>query len=251
MRIVRILYCIIILLTCWRSWGESLWTGDFQGYLSGEPAVQVGDIIMVELDAALDLSFSSSTIDSKNITLEFSGGEFGDLFSFLPVLSAGGTQSLKGEEEFSIKTLIGTRIMEVDPSNKALVQGTRRITFGGKEQSLTLTGWVDPKSLGPERKINFSHLADAQLQFRTLLQPAADTISLEDIEEIIEPVVEPTGEGAIEPAAAGEAEPEIEPGAAAVESAVEMGKRYQLSEARKKELFLIYVNRLVDLIFQE
>ena len=241
MRAFRIgLFITLIFSIGLGSWADSLWTPDFRGYLSSEASLQEGDIVFVEVDAASALSFSSSSSDSKNITLEFSSGEFGDLFSFLPVVTSSGAQTVKGKEEYTLKFVIGTRVVEIDSLRKAFLQGTRSINLEGKEQSLTLTGWVDPQQLGPERKISFSQLANVQLEFRSFLQPSADTLTDEDIVEIIQAIQAPPAEGV--------GEEEVQPEAPAPEGTGALS--YQLTESRKKELLLRYINRLIDLIFQ-
>ncbi len=258
----NILRAIIFLLACAGLTAESLWTPDFQGYLSGNVTIQEGDIVYVEIDAASTLSFSSSSSDSRSITLEFSGGEYGDLFSFLPLVTTGEDQALKGKEEYTYTSLIGTRIIEIDSTGKARIQGSRGISFGGKEESITLSGWADSRYLGPQNKIKFSQLADATLQFRTFLQPSTVMLADEDIEEIIRTIavpegassppggaLVPTGETSSPPGGAlvptGEAPPPTG-GTAGTETVT----TYRLSETRKKELLLLYLNRLVDLIFR-
>ncbi len=71
--------------------GESLWSPAFKGYLAGSTGLAVGDALVVQIDASSSLSFSSSVNDSKNLTLEFTGGTGGNLFSFLPQVRSGGT----------------------------------------------------------------------------------------------------------------------------------------------------------------
>ncbi len=241
MRVFQVvIFITLFLLIILGSWTDSLWTPDFQGYLSGGATLQEGDIVFVEVDMTSTLSFSSSSTDSKSITLDFSGGEFGDLFSFLPVVKSSGAQTVKGKEECTLKSVIGTRVVEIDSSKKVFLRGTRGISIEGKEESLTLTGWVDPQQLGPERKVSFSQLADVQLRFRTFLQPAANTLTDRDIEEIIRAVRElPAGEAA-------EEEVQLEAPAPEETSALS----YKLTESKKKELLLRYINRLIDLIFK-
>ena len=229
---------------------DSLWTPGFPGYLSSESAVREGDIVLVQIDASSTLSFEASTSDAKNITFEFSGGEFGNLFSFLPTMRTGGNQSAKGNQDYSLKTEIGARVAEIDGAGKARLEGSRTFSLENKEELVAITGWIDPSTLGSDRRISFSQLADARLRFRTFLQPAGATLSAADIEEVIQTIEI----AAVTPAAgAAPAEADAEAAGAAparAETVIQERRSYQLSQEKKIELFLSYINRMVDLLFQ-
>jgi flagellar basal body L-ring protein FlgH len=238
---------------------DSLWTPDFTGYLSSESAVQEGDIVLVQIDASSSLSFEASSSDTKNITFEFSGGEFGNLFSFLPTTRTGGNQSVKGDQDYSLETEIAARVAEIDDTGKARIEGTRTFSLENKEELIAITGWIDPSALGSDRQIAFSQLADARLQFRTLLDPAGATLTAADIEEVIEtieiPTVVPTAGAVPTEAETAEAAPGAQPAAPQpatpqLETVIQERRSYQLSQEKKIELFLSYINRMVDLLFQ-
>lgn len=238
--------CLILcLISAEAVFADSLWTPGFEGYLSTKTAVQEGDIVLVQIDTSTSLSFDASASDAKNITFEFSGGEFGNLFSFLPATRTGGNQTVKGKQEYSLRTEVAARIAEIDGTGKARVEGTRRFSLENKEELVSITGWIDPGTLGPDRIVSFSQLADARLQFRTLLEPAGATLTAADIEEVIEiiqtqPAAVPGEPDAGQPLT----------GAPAVQPLVEERRSYQLTRDKKIELFLSYINRMVDLLFQ-
>jgi hypothetical protein len=223
---------------------DSLWTPGFTGYLGSENAVREGDIVLVQIDASSSLSFASSSTDAKNITFEFTGGEFGNLFSFLPTTRTGGNQSVEGQQDFSLETEIAARVAEIDDTGKARLQGSRTFNVENKNELVTIGGWIDPRTLDSGRRVSFSQLADARLQFRTFLQPSAPTLTAADIEEVIQTIRVPTA-----PAAA-PAVPGAQPAAPQAETVVQERRSYQLSQEKKLELFLSYVNRMVDLLFQ-
>jgi flagellar basal body L-ring protein FlgH len=253
--------CTILTLTATAELAaDSLYTPGFSGYLSSESAVQEGDIVLVQIDASSSLSFEASTTDAKNITFEFSGGEFGNLFSFLPTTRTGGNQSVKGGQDYSLETEIAARIAEIDGTGKARLEGTRTFSLENKEELIAIAGWIDPSTLGSDRRVSFFQLADARLQFRTFLQPSGATLTAADIEEVIEtieiPIAVPAAPAAgaapteAEAAPTGEAAPSGQPGAAPVETVIQERRSYQLSQEKKVELFLSYINRMVDLLFQ-
>ena len=97
MKAARVIMPFLLLGVLMPAGGESLWSPDFKGYLSGSRGLAVGDALVVQIDASSSLSFSSTTSDSKNLTLEFTGGDSGNLFSFLPQGRTGGSLSTSGQ----------------------------------------------------------------------------------------------------------------------------------------------------------
>lgn len=243
-----ILLCISIAITS----AESLWSPDFGGYLSDGTTVGVGDVVTIEVDSEFVFSYSASSKDSKGMSLEFAGGEFGDLLSFLPSVKSGGDRTVKGEETYALSADIVARVVELDATGAVFIEGSKTVSFEGKQESLTLSGWVDARDLGRDRRVSYSKIADSRMVFRGLLQPSEDILTAEDIEEVI-PELQP------EIAAIAETEtpaggPEIVAGegvtARAASQALPQQKTYRLSDEKKRELFLRYVNRLIDLIFR-
>lgn len=229
----RIIIISVLILICGVLFCDSLWDDTFPGYISGTSALQVGDIVVVEIDAGFKLQFTSSSKDSKSITLEFSGGEFGDLFSFLPRANASGNRSIQGREEYTLTTELVTRVDRLDENGKAYIVGTRTIQFEGKGDSIRLEGWVDPDDLDQQRKISFSKVADVRLVFRSFLEPQVNYLKDEDIERILREEAAPPVEG--------------EEGVPA--PTTEQGK-LGLTEKRKRELVILYINRIIDIIFR-
>jgi flagellar basal body L-ring protein FlgH len=232
--------------------GESLWSPGFDGYLSDGAIVVVGDVVTVEIDSEFVFSYSASSNDSKGITLEYSGGEFGDLLSFLPAVKTGSNRTTKGEDTYSLSTDIVARVVELDANGGALIEGSRILNFEGKQESMTLSGWVAQQDLGRDRRVSFSKIADSRIVFRGLLQPSEDILTAQDIEEVVpEPAPEVAAEEGIPPEGV-ETAAETITGVAAqpVSQALPQQKTYRLSDEKKRELFLRYVNRLIDLIFR-
>ncbi len=242
--IYKKLIILPLLLIAALSGSESLWAPGSGGLLSGDGRLTPGDIVIVEIDSSSSLSFTSTSSDTKSLILELSGGEYGELFSFLPSGSSRGDRSVKGSEEYEIKSSIGTRVEEIDDTGRALIRGVRSVSFEGKEESITLTGWLEPAFLGSDKRIAFSRLADARLIFRTLLEPGRGVVAGRDIEEVSRSL--PAGTGPIGTTTEGAGG---EPGAS-MPAAARAGSGYQLTDSRKNELLLLYINRIVDIIFK-
>ncbi len=228
---------------------ESLWTPGFRGYLSGGRGLVRGDTVLVSIDASSALSFSASTTDSKNLTLEFSGGEAGGLFAFLPQVKSGGNSSTRGGQEMRLRAEVAAVVTDTDATGRGMLQGSRIISIAGKQESITVSGWLHPKDLDQGGKAPFSRLGDGRLVFRTFLQPSQDTLTNQDIQRIITAAPAPS-------AAPGAAAAAPAPGAAPAQAAQPAGAApaapaatLSLTDARKRQLLVLYLNRLIDILF--
>jgi hypothetical protein len=255
MKATGILFPLILAVSA-GSWADTLWTPSFDGYLSARSALNAGDIVYVQIDGATSLSFQAAASDAKSLTLEFSGGEFGNLFSFLPQTRSGGEMSSRGRQQYTLESRFAARVAQVDGTGKARIEGTRSVTLEGKQESLALSGWLDPADLVSGREVRFSQLADARLSFRTLLEPAAPVLTSRDIQQIVAALppaapaaAVPPGAAAAAPAAGAPAVPAPQAGYAPPAAA--RAAEYSLTDARKVELFLRYVNRLIDFLFRQ
>jgi len=238
--------------------GESLWSPGFKGYLSGSKGLAVGDSLVVQIDASSSLSFSSSSNDSKNLTLEFSGGDSGNIFSFLPQVRTGGTQTTTGKDSLSLKTQIPVVVTAVNPDGTAQVQGSRSVVIQGKNESITVGGAISPSLLDQKGSINFSKLANARLTYTTFLASTKDVLSPADLQRLLTPApAAPTGAApaagaaAVPAGAATPATPAAPTAGAAAPAAAQPAPGLSIPEARKKELLLLYLNRLIDIVFSQ
>ena len=241
--------------------GESLWSPDFKGYLSGSKGLAVGDSLVVQIDASSSLSFSSSSNDSKNLTLEFTGGESGNLFSFLPQVRTGGTQTTTGKDTLSLKTQIPVVVTAVNPDGTAQVQGSRTVAVQGKNESITVSGADLSRSPGPER-------------LHQLLEARQRTAHLHDIPRILERRAQPRRppEAAGPRSCGGGCPRRLRPGrpprprrpplhpparqqvlraATAAPAAPAAQPGLTIPDARKKDAPAPYLNRLIDVVFSQ
>jgi hypothetical protein len=154
--------------------------------------------------------------------------------------------SSSGRQQYTLESSFAARVAQVDETGKARIEGARSVTLQGKQESLALSGWLDPADLVSGREVRFSQLADARLSFRTLLEPAAPVLTNRDIQQIVAALSAPqtAGAAAAPPPAAGAAPTPTAPATAP------RAAEYTLTDARKVELFLRYVNRLIDFLFR-
>jgi hypothetical protein len=131
------------------------------------------------------------------------------------------------------------------------VQGSRTISVEGKEESITVAGLVDPRLVDSKRRIALSQLAGARLVYRTFLRPARDVLTQRDLQEIFAAQPAPTAAapGAAAPAAAAPAAGAAPAAPATAAAAQPAARTLTITEARKRELLLLYLNSLIDILF--
>ena len=222
---------IFLVLITYGAVGETLWSPDFKGYITSSPTVSVGDVVLVKIDSNSSLSFSSSRQDSKRLTLEFTGGDTGNLFSFLPNIKSGNTLSGKGKNSYSLKTLLAARVTNINNTGEAQIQGTRSVSIDGKLESITVTGWIDPADLEKNNTISFTMIADSKILYTTILEPGKTVLTSKDIKETLARKA---------PAS---------PGKAGTTTNKTPAAQYSITDAKKRALLLLYINKMIDLIF--
>ncbi len=129
----------------------------------------------------------------------------------------------------------------MSPDGTAQVQGSRTINVQGKNESITISGSVPPRLHAQKGAINFSQLANARLAYTTLISSATNVLSPSDIQTITTPA----------PAAATAAAPAAGAAAATAATTAAPQTTQTISDARKKELLLVYLNRLLDVVFSQ
>jgi hypothetical protein len=256
----RALAIILLSAAALAAAAESLTSPDFKGYLSGKGMAK-GDSVFVQIDTTSKLAFTAASSDERMFTLEFSGGITGNLFSFIPPGRTAGDRSLKGAQELSVEGRVPATVEEVDAAGRARVRGSRTIEIEGRKESIEISGWIDPRDIKGDRTVSFSALADARLVYTTFLSSARDVLTAADIEEVL-PALPQTPEGAalIQPAAPVAAATATAAGTAAAAGTTAAAgtagttqpaptATVALTDRKKLELLLVYLNRLVDLVF--
>lgn len=221
----RVVICLLVILPA-ALVAESLWQETFEGYIAGSSVFKAGDIVTIVIDSGFSLDFSSATKDAKSITFEFSGGEYGNLFTFLPQVRTGDDRSVSGKERYSMQTELAARVTEIDPTGKLLVTGTRVVQLSGKAETITVTGRLDPKTIDGSGRVNIAQIENARLTYTGLLDPQIATLTAQDIQEIVKEI------------SGGET------GTVTEQTTIE------LTDQKKRELILLYLNRLIDIIFR-
>jgi hypothetical protein len=239
---------VAFLLLALRAAGDTLWTSDFQGYLGSAARLHSGDTIVITFTQGFSLSFKSVATENKKLTLELSGGPYGDLLSFLPAARTDGARTVTGDSQATLKGALAATVAEIEGGTRLKLHGLRVVAINGREESIELTGAVSAADVSADRRVDFSRLVEPRLVYRGPIEPADETVRAEDLEEIVAAAaaaVVPAAPGAA-PAAAGAA---AAPPPAVAAPAQPAQTRYRLSDERRRELLLRYVNRIVDVLF--
>ena len=204
--------------------GESLWTAGFRGYISAPVAggLEPGDEVVVEIDAATDLSIASTIKDSKSLAVTLTGGEAEGLLDFLPAGTSRSDQKVSRTHEAQLRALIGARVERVDSARGAYVVGSRTVAMDGRQESIEVSGWVGNGRPAGISRVRFEELLEGSLTLGTLVEPGNTTFASEDIEL----AGAADADGATIPAAA------------------------SLTPTARLALLLRYLNRIGDLIVQ-
>lgn len=233
---------------------QSLWSPGFTGYLTGKSSLQAGDLVSVTIDTNTKLTYNSSNVSSRTITLQFSGGSGSSLLSLLPGGTSGEKASLKGGEEIKLSTKLVARVERRDKTGQAFVQGSRTLEVNGRQEMVGVSGWLDPSMLSDGGKsIAFDDLADSKLVYSSTLVQSKPVLTQADITSILaQSTAPPTATSPASPAPAPAATPSAAaaPGASAPAAGTAAPSAgFQLSEAAKRRLLLEYLNKMLDLIF--
>ncbi len=258
---------------------QSLWTPGFTGYLSGKSSLQVGDLVSVSIDTNTKLSYTSSNVSDRTITLEFAGSSGGNPLSFLPKGTSNEKSSLKGGENISLSTTLVARVQQLDQGGHALIQGSRTLEVNGRQEMVTVSGWMDPSMMSEGRHISFQDLADSKLVYSSTLMNKAPVLTQADITQVLSQVA-PSGGAAAggqgttsvaggagsapaagsppsatapsTPAPSAGSTPGTAPSSGTTAPSASAGAPtggFALTDAKKRALLVDYLNKMLDLIF--
>lgn len=223
---------------------DSLWDAEHGGYYIPAASLRVGDVVAVQIDIDTAVSFSATRVDDRSMTLEVSGGEATGLLSFLPEAVGSTDSRSEGADELSIQGEVVARVQELDTRGMARIEAVRTVQVEEATERIVVTGWLDPLDLLEDRRVQFDRLAEASLRYTSVLPAGAPVLTDADLTSILPEPVQPLEESA----AVTPGEPAAAPSAPDAQQAPSQAG-YSLTEERKRELLLQYVNQILDIIF--
>ncbi len=163
---MRKIYTILILLAAAPAlFGATIWQ-DKNIYSSGVN-LQVGNIIVVQVQDISNMRFNVSLDNKKNTTVDSSPDV--TITGFLPKvnstkkISSGDTTRFNGRGRISFT--IATRITNQIAGNTYAITGSKTYTFDGISTILTVTGIID-SAMVKGRNISSNDVADFTLELR-------------------------------------------------------------------------------------
>lgn len=239
-----VLTALTLIILVGGTWADSLWDAGHGGYYVPTLSLRVGDAVAVQIDIQTAVSFSATRVDDRSITLDVSGGEATGLLGFLPQATGSTDSRSEGDDELSIQGAVVARVQELDENGIARIEAVRTLQLEDATERIVVAGWLDPRDLSESRTVPFDRLAEATLRYTSVLPAGGPILTDADLTAVPSEPPQTTEEaGTLAPgdAAVAPAIPGVE------QTPVQSG--YTLTEERKRELLLEYVNRVLDIIF--
>ena len=177
-------FCLTGLSICFLALGQaradSLWSKETAVSLyTDHKAKRVGDIITVIVLESNSASRNSSAKTEKKSDINASISDFinlnladkvfpnaGDKVQW-PKLGTTSQSKFEGKgavnNSGSFNSRFAVRVVDVLPNNNLIIEGVRRTTFSGENQTIILKGTVRPRDVTPLNTVYSYHLADVSI----------------------------------------------------------------------------------------
>jgi len=136
-------------------------------WLSDSVALRTGDVVTVVIDertTARERAFVQGT-DKRSVRADFSSGS-GSGTNLSSGWAADSREGGEANRQGDLYGMVTARVVSVDPSGLAHIEGSKKVTIDGREQEITLTGMVRPEDLSSQNAIRSSRVADATITYK-------------------------------------------------------------------------------------
>ncbi len=142
----------------------------FSSLFSDQKASQVGDAITILVVESSQASNNAQTSTDRASTLGLTGkGTVGTSPLPSPDLSLGTTNDFKGSgstsSQGSVNTKISATVDSVLANGNLVIEGRRKITINGEEQTIYIKGIVRPADISSDNSVLSYNIAEAQIVF--------------------------------------------------------------------------------------
>ncbi len=142
----------------------------FSSLFSDQKASQVGDAITILVVESSQASNNAQTTTGRASTLGLSGkGDMGTKTLPSADLNLGTTNDFKGSgstsSQGSVNTKISATVDSVLANGNLLIEGRRKITINGEEQTIFIKGIVRPADISADNSVLSYNIAEAQIVF--------------------------------------------------------------------------------------
>ncbi len=141
-------------------------------WLTDKVELRAGDIVTVVIDeeTAAEERVSTTGTDRRSLRAEFqmksdgevSPGTTGPSAQYAAESSQGGQARRQG----GLYGVLSTRVVSVDATGAATIEGKKTLTVDGRDQEITIKGLVRPQDLSSNNTVYSSRLADAVITYK-------------------------------------------------------------------------------------
>ena len=173
MNLRRILLLVLLLLLlpfAFKARGQDF--GKSQSLFTDIKAHKVGDIVTVVVYEQTQASQQIETKTEKSGDMSTKGGPgIGPILRAIPAFSIDGTQKNnfdgKGENtrHGTLRGKITVSVTAVKDNGDLVVQGSRVVGISSDRETMTLSGTIRPKDIGPDNSIDSYLIADAEIHY--------------------------------------------------------------------------------------
>jgi len=212
-------YFFIILIININIFSISLWDDRAADIYSKKIYYNIGDTVEVIINESTNIDYKTSTKSVKSYKLNISGGEISGIFDFIPAGSVEENKTGSDKDTLKINNSIQARITGVN-NNMVTLQGVKNIVVNNKNNSIVLTGEANVFDI-KDNAVLSNKLINSTIAITTLLDNKNNIINNIDLtEERVNP-----------------------------DSTTDTRTKTKLSEEKRRELLLLYFNKILNVIF--
>jgi flagellar L-ring protein precursor FlgH len=140
-------------------------------WLSDRRPLRPGDLLTVFVDERISASERNAT---KANSTRSQGGDFNLGLSATPSTpknfdigySAKSDQNGQADRSQGLAAVLSVRVISIEPSGAAKIEGRRTVAVDGRKQEIILTGLVRPEDVSSSNSLPSSRIADASITYK-------------------------------------------------------------------------------------
>ncbi len=135
--------------------------------------LQVGDILTVVVDEGINSNDrqTNSAVEQRGQDLSLNGAvaasaAIGPVKGFGTSANATSRNDGVANRNNSLATTISVRVVSLEPTGQARIQGEKTVTADGRKQNIQLAGLIRPEDVAPDNLVASSRIADAVITYK-------------------------------------------------------------------------------------
>ncbi len=211
-------------------YAESLWNERGNIY-STSKQWKVGDSIKVIFNERSLVDYRMANSEMQKVSAQGEGGS-GAFINFLP--SLGSSDNFQTSQKYSTKNKsrleasITVQVAAVLPTGNLRIKGIHSIVVNNQLENITITGEVNPKDIKKKKYVYSTDIINAAIKYQS---------------KIIKPTVITTGDYV----------KTFTTNISVVSGKTQMNitSKYEISESKKKQLIIQYLNKILSILFRK